>query len=104
MRALRARLIAVQSRNGQRSPRPTRTTRERDHLDAARALDQLRDRVVQIEALVAAVDDRIDAIPYVRRGEQRQRLRQLVALLGAARAEAAVAVEMCEHFSTTIVG
>lgn len=49
--------------------------------DAAAALDEFRARVHRVAALIAAADDRVDALPYVDDTDRRRRLGHLAELL-----------------------
>lgn len=72
--------------------------------DPAAALDELRARVVAIEALIAAANDRVDAIPQVDEEQRRRRLGQLIELLHAAEKAAIAAIELGDALIARVSG
>lgn len=92
----------AKSRNANRSKRQPKRKRARfeEPVDALAALDLVRARLSEIDALAAAADDRLDAIPGgAHDPEQRRRLGQLVELVAATAKAAREAVEYGERLA-----
>jgi len=71
-----------------------------NEVTALTALDLVRARLVEIDALAAAADDRIDAVPPVSDRDQRRRLAHLIELVVATARAARGAVEEAERLAT----
>jgi len=93
----------AKSRNANRSkrrPKRNSTSVHQDSVDALTALDLVRGRLSEIDALAAAADDRLDAIPGgALDPEQRRRLGQLVELVAATARASRDAVEYGERLA-----
>lgn len=92
----------AKSRNTRRSKRQPKRNRARfeERIDALTALDLLRARLSEIDAVASAADDRIDAVPgRVLAPDQRRRLGQLVELVAATAKATREAVEYGERLA-----
>jgi hypothetical protein len=91
----------AKSRNARRSKRRSKTSTDREQpIDALTALDLLRARLSEVDALASAADDRIDSIPgRIADPDQRRRLGQLVELVAATAKAARETVEYGEQLA-----